>query len=157
MFGHKPRQIGAAKGGHPLGRPKDGAAKGLVGVGHLLQPVKDDVVGRIQRLPDFLQDDMALGLDLFGVEHRVQNDIGNHIQRQRHIGRQDAGVIGCHLAAGIGVDIAAHILDLFGDAQGTAPLGALEGHMFKEMRDAVLFGPLVPPAGRHPNTRGCRQ
>ena len=118
MLAHEGPQIALPKGRNPLGRAKNGAAKGLIGIGNLLQPVKDDVIGRIQRLPDFLQDDMPLRLDLLRVEDRVQHDVRNHVQRQPHIGRQDARVIGGHLAAGIGVDIAAHILDLFRDPQG---------------------------------------
>ena len=108
------------------------------------------------RLADLLQDHPALDLDLGRVEDRVQQDIGDHVHRQRHVGGQHAGVIGGHLSAGIGVDIAAHILDRLGDLQRAAPLGALERHMFKEMGDAVLFQPLVAPAGGDPDADGGR-
>ena len=39
--------------------------------------------------------------------------------------------------------MAADRLDLLGDVAGAAPLGALEGHVFEEMRDAVLVVRLV--------------
>src|SRR3990167_4616909 len=75
----------ARERGNPLFRPKDGAAKGLVGVRRLLQPVKDDVVGRVQSLPDFLQDHMTFNLDLLLVEGRVQHDVADNIQRKFHV------------------------------------------------------------------------
>ena len=146
MPGRKALEIRLAEGLHPFFRPKDRAPEGLIGIADFMQPVEDDVIRRIQRLTDFLQDDMALGLDIGLAEHGVQHDVGDHVQGHHHIARQDAGIIGCHLAAGIGVDIAAHILDLFGDPQGRAPAGALEGHVFQKMRDAVLGGRFVPPA-----------
>ena len=34
---------------------------------------------------------------------------------------------------------------------GGAPLGALEGHVFEEMGDAVFFRLFVPGSGLHPN------
>ncbi len=58
------------------------------------------------------------------------------------------------VAAGIGVEQAAHRLDLFGDLLGRAALGALEGHMFQQMRDAVDLGRLVPGAGADPDAEG---
>jgi len=88
MFAHEGAQVIAAEGLHPFGGAKDGAAEGLV----------DDVVGRVQRLPDFLQDHMAFYFDLFGIEGRVQHDIADHVQGQRHVILQDTRVIGGHLA-----------------------------------------------------------
>ncbi len=38
----------------------------------------------------------------------------------------------------------ADCLDFLGDVAGAAPLGALEGHVFEEMRDAVDFRRFVP-------------
>ena len=110
------------------------------------------------RLPDFLQDHMAFDLDLAGLEHRVQHDVGNHVEREPGVVSENAGVIGGHLARGIGVDIAAHVLDRLGDLKRVPGLGALERHMFEEMRDAVLIGALVPPAGIDPDAdRGRAQ
>ncbi len=156
MFRDKPLQVVARERGNPLFRPKDGAAKGLVGVRRLLQPVKDDVVGRVQSLPDFLQDHMTFNLDLLLVEGRVQHDVADNIQRKFHVVLQHAGVIGRHLARGIGVDIAAHILDFLGNLQRRAAFRAFERHMLQKMRDAVLFGPLMPPARHDPDARAGR-
>ena len=126
---HKGLQIGAGELCHALCWAQNGAAKTLIGVGHLLQPVKDDVVWRVQGLPDFLQDHMAFDLNFLGIKGGVEDDIADHIQCERHVIFQDARVIGRHLARSIGVDIAAHILNFLGNLQGRAPLGAFKRHM----------------------------
>ena len=156
MLAGKARQILAREMADPFGRTQDRAAHGLVGIGRLLQPVKDHVVGCVQRLADFLQDDAALDLDLARVENRVQHDIRQHVQRHRHIARQHPHVIAGHIARGIGVDVAADILDGLGNLQGRACRRALEGHMLKEMRDAVLVGAFVAATRVHPDADGGR-
>ena len=152
-FGDKARQVGLGKGGHPRGLAQDCAADGLAGIGDLLQPVEDDVVRRIQRLADLLQDHAALDLDLIVLEQRVQHDVGNHVQRQQDVVLQHAGVVGGHLARGVGVDVAAHILDRLGNLQRAASPRALERHVFEEMGDTVLLGALVTAAGIDPQAQ----
>ena len=151
VFSDEALQITAAEIADPLGGAKDRAAQRLIGIGHLLQPVKDDIVRGVERLPDFLQNHAAFDFDFGGVKDRVQQDVRDHIKPQRHVIFQHTRVKCCHLAAGIGVDIAAHVLDAFGDLQRTACLGSLECHMLKEMRDPVLFDPFVPATGLHPD------
>ena len=79
-----------------------------------------------------------------GVEGRVLQDVGEDVERQRHILLQHLGVIGRAFARGIGVEVAADRLDLLGDGESAAPLGALERHVLEEMRDAVDLRRLVP-------------
>ena len=90
-------------------------AERLVGQRGLLELVEDQVVGRVERLADLLQDDAALALQLVGIEHRIAQDVGHHLDAERHVLLQDRGVVGGDLAAGIGVEAAADILDLLGD------------------------------------------
>ena len=106
--------------------------------------VEDDVVGRVVGLADLLQDHGALALHLLGLEGRVLQDVGEDVERQRHILLEHLGVIGRALARGIGVEVAADRLDLLGDGERAAPLGALERHMLEKVRDAVDLGWLVP-------------
>ena len=82
--------------------------------------IEDDVVGRVARLAELLQHHLALALQLGLLEGRVGEDVADHVQRQRHIGFQDAGMEGGLLAAGIGVEHAAHRFDLFGDGARAA-------------------------------------
>ena len=63
-----------------------------------------------------------------------------HVERERHVGAQDARVIGRALDAGRRIEIAADRFDLLGDLARGALLRPLEGHVLEEMRDAVLVG-----------------
>jgi hypothetical protein len=111
----------------------------------------------VERLPDLLQDHVALHLDLARIEDRVQQDVGHHVERERHVRLQHAGVIGGHLARGVGVDIAAHILDLLGDLQGAARLVPLKAMCSRKC--AMPFCSAVRGAtGHHPDAerRGGR-
>ena len=122
----------------------------LVGKGALLEIIEDDVVGRVVGLPDLLQDDGALAFEFGRIEGRVQQDVGENVERERQILLQHLGVIRRAFARGIGVEVAADRLDLLGDRAGAAPLGALERHVLEKMRDAVDLRRLVPCADIDP-------
>ncbi len=113
----------------------------------LLEIVEDDVVRRVVRLADLLQDHAALAFQLLRLEGRVGQDVADDVGAQRGVLLQQLDVIGGLLARGVGVDVAAHRLDLLGDLRRGAALGALEGHVFEEVRDAVLLRGLVARAG----------
>ena len=81
----------ARHGGHDLFRPQDRPAHRLVGVGGLLQQVEHEIVGRILDLPDLLQDDVPLLLQLLGIERRVLQDIGQQVRRQPRRRRPGCG------------------------------------------------------------------
>ena len=58
------------EGLHRFGRAEDRAADRLVAEGRLGEAVEDDVVGRVVRGADLLQDDVLLALEFVGVEFR---------------------------------------------------------------------------------------
>ena len=123
-----------------------------------MQPVEDHVVGRVQRLADFLQNHAAFHGDFIVREHRVQQDVGDQLQRQTAVFGQHARVIGRHLARGVGVEVPAHVLYAFGDLQSGSRLGALERHVFKEMGDAVFVDAFMPRPRLHEDAeRGGRE
>ncbi len=128
----------------------------LVGKRALLEIIEDDVVGRVVCLADLLQDHRALALELGRVEARIHQDVGEDVERERHILLQHLGVIGRALARGIGVEVAADRLDLLGDGAGAAPLGALERHVLEEMGGAVDLRHLVPGADIDPEAERGR-
>ena len=123
------------------------AAERLVRIGDFLEMVEDDVVRRVVGLADFLEDHAALALQLLRVEGGMAEDVANDVGAERQILLQHLDVVGGLLARGVGVDVPAHRLDLLGDFGGAAPLGALEGHVFEEVGDAVLRCRLVARAG----------
>jgi len=100
---------------------------------------------------DLLDDDVLLADELLGVEGRIGQDVGQDVERQRHVGAQHPGVVGGGLDAGRGVEVAADRLDLLGDLAGGAPRRALERHVLEQMRDAVLVTMLVAAARSDPH------
>ena len=139
---------------HDLRLAQHRPAHGLIGKCGRLEIIEDDIVGGIFRLADFLQHHGALAGQLLGIECGMLQDVGDDIDGQRHIAGQDPGVIGGLLARGIGVEMAAHGLDLLGDFPGAAPGRALEGHMLQQMGDAVDLGRLVARAHIGPDADG---
>ena len=130
---------------------QDRATHGLFGKGAFLEQVKDQIVRCVVDLGDFLLDDPALAFQFLVAERRVLQDIGQHVDRERHVVFQDTGVVGCLLTRGISVDVTADIFDLLGDGLGIAPFGALERHVFQQMGYAVQLGRLIARTDVDPN------
>jgi hypothetical protein len=84
----------------------------------------------------------------------VGEDIAEDIGGERRVLGQHLNVISGLFPRGIGIDLAAHGLDLLGDGGGAAAGGALEGHVFEEMRDPVLGPRFVAGAGADIGTDG---
>ena len=101
-------------------------------------------------LADLLQDHGALTFELARLEGRVLQYVGEDVEREADILLQHLGVVRGAFARGIGVEVAADRLDLLGDGERAAPLGALERHVLEEMRDAVDLRRLVPRADIDP-------
>ena len=80
-----------------------------------MQPIKDDIVGRVVGQTDFLEDHAAFNIHVMRIEHRVHQNIADNVEPKRHVLFENARVIGRHFAAGVGVDIAAYVFDLFGN------------------------------------------
>ena len=118
--------------------------------------LEHEVVGRVLDGADLLDDDVLLAGDLVGIEARMRQDVGQHVEPERDVGLEHARVIGRHLDAGAGIEIAADRLDLLGDLARGAARRALERHVLEEMRDAVLVRLLVTAAARHPARRARR-
>ena len=113
--------------------------------------LEHDVVGGILRRADLLHDHALLALQFVRHEGRIGEDVGEHVERQRHVGLHHPRIIGRGLGRGAGVEIAADRLDLLDDLARGAPRGALEGHVFQQMRDAVLVRLFVAAADAGPD------
>jgi hypothetical protein len=115
--------------------------------------IEHDIVRRVFRLADLLQDDVALALEFVRIEPAVLENVGENVDRQRQIFRQHLGVVTGSFAARVGVEIAADRFDLDRDVGGAAALGALERHMLEQVRDAVqrpVHGACRPRPRRRP-------
>ena len=118
---HEGAQLLRREGFHGLGRAEDRASDRLVAEGGFGEMVEDDVVGRVVRGADLLQDHVLFALELVGIELGVRQDVGKDVDGKRHVVAEHAGVEGRRLDAGRGVDLAADILDFRGDFPGAAP------------------------------------
>ena len=125
----------------------------LTGKGDLLQPVPDEIVRGILGRTDLLHDHVLLALQLLRIKCRIGEDVGEDIERKRHVGAQNAGIIGGRLGRGGGIEIAPYRFDLLRDLARGAARRALEGHVLEEVRDAVLVGALVAAAGADPDAQ----
>jgi hypothetical protein len=141
---------------HGLRRAENGTANRLIGKRGRLQAVEHQIVRRIFGSADFLHNDVLLAPQFLWIESRLGQDVRQHVERQRHIGLKHSGIIGGTLHAGHGIEIAADRLDGFGDLAGGAPLGALERHMFEQMRYAVFVGLFIAAAGADPDAKRGR-
>ncbi len=84
----------AVERAHGLARAEDRASDRLRRKRGLLQPFEYQIVGRILRGADLLHDDVLLALQLLGIERRIGQDVGQHVERERHVGLEHARVIG---------------------------------------------------------------
>ncbi|MEY9105638.1 hypothetical protein ABH999_001834 [Bradyrhizobium yuanmingense] len=48
--------------------------------------LEHDVVGRVLRGTDLLHNDVLLALQLVGLEGGIGKDVGEHVERERHVG-----------------------------------------------------------------------
>ena len=107
----------------------------------LVEQVMDEIVGSILGLRDFLQHDLALALDLGGIENRFEKNVREHLRRHLEVFAEHLGVVAGVLLAGERVQHAADRIEGLGNLRGGALPGALEKQMLDEMRGAV-FGRL---------------
>ena len=126
---------------------QDGAAQRLFREGGFLQMIEHDVIRRVARFAELLQHDFLFANDIVCIKARAGNEIGDQIDAQRQIARQQAGVKHRGVAAGPGVELATHILHLLRNGAGRAALCALEHHVLKQVGEAVQFRPLEARAG----------
>ena len=149
-------QLGVVERAHRLGRAEDRAAERLIGKRHHVEMLEDQIVRRVGHRADLLDDDVLLARQFHAVESGLGQNVGQHVERERHVVLEHARIVSGALGAGRGVEIAADRLDLLGDLTGRAPPRALERHMLEEMRNAVLVMKLVAAAGSDPYAERCR-
>jgi len=123
---------------HRLRRAENRPADGLVAKGSAREIVEHHVIGNVVGGADLLHDHVLLARQFLLVEGGAGEDIGQDINREGYVILQDPGVIGRGLGGCRGIDLAADILDLLRDLAGGAALGALEGHVFQKVGDAML-------------------
>ena len=108
-------QLGVVERAHGLRRAEDRAAERLIGKRHHVQMFEDEIVRRVGDGADLLDDDVLLARQFHAVERGLGQNVGQHVERERHVVLEHARIIGGAFRAGRGVEIAADGLDLLGD------------------------------------------
>ncbi len=102
----------------------------------------------------FLEDDVALPVDVGRVQTRMQQHVHEDVEEHGQVGRGGAGVKAGMFLVGEGVEVAADALDGLGDGGGGPPTRALEHQVLDEVGDAPQPGGLVSAADPHPQANG---
>ena len=77
------------------GVPRIERPTGWLGKRGFVQTLEHQIVGRRLRLgADLLHDDVLLAAQFFRIEGRLGQDVGQHVERERHVGLEHAGIIG---------------------------------------------------------------
>ena len=88
-----------------------------------------------------LDDHALLALDLLGVEARVEEHVGEHVERLGSLVAGALDVVARVLLAGEGIEVGAHRVDLEADVtRGRTALGALEEEVLGEVGDTASAG-----------------
>ena len=122
----------------------------------LREELVDQIVRRVFHHLDLLDDHLLLPLDILGIEGRVEDDVGEHVERQRQMLVEHLDVVAGVLFGGEGVELAANRVDLLGDVLGGPGPSPLEQHVLDEVGNAATFGGLVPRTAGQPDTNADR-
>ena len=99
-----------------------------------MDKVVGDLVRTVEDGGDLLENDVALALQLLADVGRVENDVGQDVERDPLIALEHTCKVSGVLQAGGGIELSADGLDLLRDGARAAPGRALEGHVLQEMR-----------------------
>ena len=92
---------------------------------------------------DLFQNHAAFALDIGRRKHRIQHQVGQHIQRNRHMVRQRLHVEANGLFAGECIEVAADRVHLARNVLRGPRTRALEEHVLHKVRNPVGLGRLA--------------
>jgi hypothetical protein len=150
-FGDEVEEVLLLEGLHRLGAAAYRKAQRMLGPILQVEEVVDVIVRGILALQDLLHDDGALAFDLFGIEARVHQNIGQDVLGERQVLGEDLGVVAGALLTGEGVEVTADAFELLGDLHRGTAFGAFEEEMLEVVRDPGLLARLVARAVLYPN------
>src|SRR5262245_20580529 len=114
----------------------------------------DEIIGIVLVHLDLFKNDAALTSDIRLVEDRVENQIAEHIHRNREVIIQDFYVEADALFGGECVHVAANRIHLTSYIFGRTMLRPLENHMLYEMRDTIPLCVFISRTGLNPDPNG---
>ena len=117
----------------------------------LSEDFMDQVVGTVLVHFDFFEDDAALADNVVGGESGIQNQVAEHVERDRQMFVEHLDAEADALFGGEGVNVSADGIHLARNFFGGAMLGPLEHHVLDEVRNAVPLFVFVARAGLDPD------
>ncbi len=112
----------------------------------------EDELGRICLHLDLFENDALFLFDVLAAEDRMQDQVGQDVEREGHMLIEDFGVETDQFLTGEGIEASANRIHRAGDVFGRTRLRALEDHVFNEMRDAILGSVLHSRTAGHPDS-----
>lgn len=123
-----------------FGSAKDGAAEGMFRPEAAGEHVVEKIFGIVQIHLDFFEDNLALFIDVAGIELGTKNEIGDDVECDGEMLVKDLGVEADLFLGGEGIEHAANRIHFAGDVFGGTALGSLENHVLEEMSKAIFGG-----------------
>src|SRR5215831_2558324 len=91
-----------------------------------IKQVMDEIVRGVLGLRDFLQNYLSLTINLFGCEHRLEENVGEKLGRHLNVFTEYLGVIAGVFLTGESIEDAADCVDFLSYLGGGSPSGSLE-------------------------------
>jgi hypothetical protein len=123
-----------------FGSAKYGAAEGMFRPEAASENVVEEIFGIVQIHLDFFEDDLALFVDVAGVELGTKNEIGDDVKGDGEMLVEDLSVEADLFLGGEGIEHAADGIHFAGDVFGGTAFSTLENHVLEEMSKAIFGG-----------------
>src|SRR5208337_2104248 len=136
---------------HGFRSAEDGAAERVFRPKAAGEDVVEQVLGIVQVHLDLFQNNLALLVDVVGIELGPQDQVGENVEGDGQVLVEHFGVEANLLLGGESVEHAADGIHFAGDIFGGAAVGALEDHVLQEMSQSVFGGDFAAGAVAHPD------
>ena len=117
---------------------EDGTTEGMFGPEAASKNVMEEIFGIVQIHLDFFEDDLALFINVAGIELGTKDEIGDDVESNGEMLVEDLGVEADLFLGGEGIEHAADGIHFAGDVFGGTALSTLENHVLEEMGKAVF-------------------
>ena len=154
MVLHIVENIVPGKSGDALHRADNRQPIGMDGVGRGHQLLEELGLRPVVTHADLFKNDLFLPFKLLRVEGGIAHRIRQHVKAPFPETGGEGGVVHRVFIGGIGIDAAAHLLDVAGDPAQPPGGGAFEDHMLDQVGDAALVFVFINTAGLDPELHG---
>lgn len=154
VLGDELSQLSVGDGLDVLSGTQNGSAQGLVHEGGGVQVVKDNLLVLLVDLLELSGDDLSFSVNGRLGQLGVLQNVGQNLHRLGHVVLERLGVVDGGLSRGVGVEVAAHVLNVELELVLGSLVGALEGQMLEKVSGSVVVGVFVSRAGVDPHSDG---